>query len=169
MAVNGEEESFLEYTNEWVSRVNRGGLFEVNDTTFALFREIELCVRDQLTSVLASSTTQPDQKDKLIKAAQEDIDVQFYWSLLSIDLDTSTLSDELLEDIIELWLSIRGFSIAGQWVEVYKHKKSKTTKKTKSLRKTLKRQGESSTSKKMKEISLKKTLEESRSQSDNNH
>ena len=31
MAVNGEEGSFLEYTTQWVSKVNRGGLFEVND------------------------------------------------------------------------------------------------------------------------------------------
>ena len=89
MAINGEEGSFLEYTTEWVSKVNRGGLLEVNNTTFALFQEIELCIRDQLTSTLAFSTTQPDQKDKLIKAAHEDIDVQFYWSLLSTDLETS--------------------------------------------------------------------------------
>ena len=100
MAINGEEGSFLEYTTEWVSEVNRGGLFEVNDTIFALFQEIELCIRDKLTSVLASSTTQSDQKDKLIKAAHEDIDVQFYWSLLSSDLETSNLAEELLRDII---------------------------------------------------------------------
>ena len=39
MAVSGEEESFVEYTREWSSRVNRGGLF---DTSYALFREIDL-------------------------------------------------------------------------------------------------------------------------------
>ena len=161
MAITGEEGSFLEYTTEWVSKVNRGGLFEVNDTTFALFREIELCIRDKLTSILATSSMQPDQKDKLIKTVHEDIDVQFYWSLLSTDLETSNLAEELLRDIIELWLNIRGFSVAGQWMEVYKHNKSTTTKRAKSLRKTLKRKGESNTSKKTKQTSLKKALEES--------
>ena len=161
MAVNGEEGSFLDYTTQWISKVNRGGLFEVNDSTFALFREIELCIRNQLTSTLTSSTTQPYQKYQLIKAAYEDIDVQFYWSLLSIDLDTSNLADELLKEVIELWLNVRGFSIAGQWMEVYKNNNSKTTKKTKSLRKTLKRKGESSTSKKTKQTLLKKLLQES--------
>ena len=91
----------------------------------------------------------------------EDTDVQFYWSLLLTDLETSNLAEELPRDIIELWLNIRGFSVAGQWMEVYKHNKSTTTKKAKSLRKTLKRKGESSTSKKTKQISLKKAFEES--------
>ena len=34
MAVNGEESTILEYTSQWVSKVNQGALFEVNDTTF---------------------------------------------------------------------------------------------------------------------------------------
>lgn len=42
LAINGEESSFLEYTTEWVHKMNRGGLFEVNDTTFSLFCNIEL-------------------------------------------------------------------------------------------------------------------------------
>ena len=79
---------------------------------------------------------------------------------MSTDLEISNLAEELLRDIIELWLNIRGFSIAGQWMEVYKHK-STTTKKAKSLRKTLKRKGASSTSKKTKQTSLKKALKES--------
>ena len=65
MAVNGEESTILEYTSQWVSKVNQGG-------------------------------------------------------------------------IVELWLTIRGFSIAGQWMEIYKKCSSRTTKKSKSLRKTLK-------------------------------
>lgn len=47
-------------------------------------------------------------------------------------------SVELLRDIVELGLTIRGFSIAGQWMEIYKKYSSKATKKSKSLRKTLK-------------------------------
>ena len=42
MAINGEESSLLDYTAQWIREVNRGGLFEVNDTAYLLFREIEL-------------------------------------------------------------------------------------------------------------------------------
>ena len=41
MAVPGEGSNVLEYTSEWLSLVNRGGLFPLNDDTFTLFVEIE--------------------------------------------------------------------------------------------------------------------------------
>ena len=69
----------------------------------------------------------------------QELYVQFYWSLSSIDIDTEDNAALLLKEIIELWLTIRGFSIAGQWLEIYKSNRQVTTKKSKSLRKTLKR------------------------------
>ena len=139
MAVNGEEGSFYEYTTEWVRIVNRGGLFELNDTAYWLFREIELCMRDRLRAMLKSSSVEPDQKDHLVRLVCEDNDVLFYWSMLAVDIDTEDHATQLLKEIVEFWLTIRGFSIAGQWMEVYKRNKALTTKKSKSLRKTLKR------------------------------
>lgn len=62
---------------------------------------------------------------------------------------------------MELWLTIRGFSTAGQWMEVYKNIKTKTTKKTKSLHKTLKRKGESRTSNETSRKVLKTSTGES--------
>ena len=35
---------FLEYTKLWIARVNRGGLFLVDDNTFLLFRAMETAV-----------------------------------------------------------------------------------------------------------------------------
>ena len=125
--------------------MNRGDLFEVNDTTFSLFREIELGMRDRLSAILESSSVEADQKDRLVKLVCEDDDVQFYWSMLSVDIDTEHNASLLLKEIVELWLTIRGFSIAGQWLEIYKNNKALTTKKSKSLHKTLKR-GETSKS-----------------------
>lgn len=77
MAINDKESSFLEYTTEWVHRVNRGGLFEVNDTAFSLCREIELGMRDRLSAILKSSYVETDQKDQLVKLVCEDDNVQF--------------------------------------------------------------------------------------------
>ena len=42
MALNGEENDLMEYTRNWTCLVNQGGLFEINDTTYLLFTEIEL-------------------------------------------------------------------------------------------------------------------------------
>ncbi len=38
MSVGSGSNDFLEYTKEWMSRVNRGGLFPLNDQTFLLFK-----------------------------------------------------------------------------------------------------------------------------------
>lgn len=94
--------------------MNRGGLLEVNDTAFSLFREIKLGMRDRLSAILKSSSVEADQKDRLVNLVCEDDDEQFYWSMLSIDIDTEHNASLLLKEIVELWLTIRGFSIAGQ-------------------------------------------------------
>ena len=39
--------------------------------------------------------------------------------MLSADIGDEEESVELLRDIVELWLTIRGFSIAGQWMEIH--------------------------------------------------
>ena len=38
MAVEGPGTSFYDYTKEWTKKVNRGRLFEVNESTYLLFR-----------------------------------------------------------------------------------------------------------------------------------
>ena len=59
-----------------------------------------------------------------------------YWSMNSIDIAEEIHSTELLSNIISLWVTIRGFSIASTWMEEYKRARS-TTKPKHSLRKGL--------------------------------
>ena len=40
--VDGPGDSFMDYTREWISKVNRGGLFETSDNAYMLFASIEL-------------------------------------------------------------------------------------------------------------------------------
>lgn len=46
MAVNGEESLLLAYTLEWTRTINRGGLFEINDEAYRLFKAIEIKCRN---------------------------------------------------------------------------------------------------------------------------
>ena len=50
MYVDGPATSPLDYSREWVDRVNRGGLFDISDETYVLFFWIEEIMRDILTS-----------------------------------------------------------------------------------------------------------------------
>ena len=48
------------------------------------------------------------------------------------------INQELLQQIIHLWINIRGFSLSKAWMENYKVATTATTRKKKSLRKQLK-------------------------------
>ncbi len=75
----------------------------------------------------------------VIDEVVSDDELQFHWCLISMDIDDEDASQELLSKIVQLWLTIRGFSTAGAYVEYYKHCRKRSTKKTAGLRKSLKR------------------------------
>ena len=134
MAVAGDDSSLLEYTSEWTRQVNRGGLFEVNDMCFSLFREIELKTRQHLPSVLSQSTSSDSDSNKkeiVISTALGNESLQFYWTILSVDISTEEDAIKLLREIVSFWITIRGFSIAGEWLEKYKQVKKSETRKQK--------------------------------------
>ena len=45
---DGNSENFLSYTSNWIARVDRGGLYKVNDETFLLVTWMELTLREYL-------------------------------------------------------------------------------------------------------------------------
>ena len=57
--------------------------------------------------------------------------------MISVDIDHSV--GEQLTLIVQLWVTIRGFSTAGAFIEQYKQVTKKCTKKSTNLRKGLKR------------------------------
>ena len=142
MAVAGDDSSFYEYTRKWTRQVNRGGLFEVNDMCYCLVREIEIQTQKQLTGILSQSTSSDsdlDKKEIVISAVISDESVQFFWTMISVDISNEEHAIQLLREIVALWITIRGYSIAGEWLEKYKQVKKSGTKKCRSLRKDLKK------------------------------
>ena len=89
------------------------GLFELSDSTFQLFQAIELALCHRLVMHLRDK----DSVDKMaiINSVAQDEDVLFYWSMNSVDIAEESHSDELPNNVISLWVTIRGFSIASTW------------------------------------------------------
>lgn len=75
--------------------------------------------------------------EDIIDKVLEDDDVQFHWTLISQDIESDDEAQELLHEIIHLWINIRGFSIASVWIETYKQATKQTTQKSTGLRKHL--------------------------------
>ena len=65
--------------------------------------------------------------------------VEWNWTLLSQCIDAESDAIELLEAIVTLWVTVRGFSITATWMEVYKSTTKKTNVKNPGLRKGLSR------------------------------
>ena len=135
MAVMGKESSFYEYTKEWLKLVNRGGLFQVNETTYLFYRAVEAKTRLYLPQHLVKSH---GVKEVLISSIKDSSDVQTRWSPLIGAIDEEDDAQELLGTIVELWISIRGYSLTATWLEDYKKATNKSVKKSKQLRKSIK-------------------------------
>ena len=97
------------------------------------FRLIELKVQVDMPSILMQLV----DKDKLVRKIVDDEDIQFSWSILSANIEEEEDSVELLRHIVELWLAIRGKSLAQHMMEYYEQAKCKSTNKSKPLRKGL--------------------------------
>ena len=134
MAVVGEESSFYNYTKEWIVLVDRGGLYHVNDGTYTFFKAIETETRRILLHHLANTAT---SRDAVLEAIKDSEDVQFYWTLVSADIHTSDDAYELLQAVIKLWVTIRGYSLTATWMEEYKRASQNSSCRKKVLRKDL--------------------------------
>ena len=62
---------------------------------------------------------QENIKQLVMKAISNDCDVQFYWTLISQDIDEEGDAIELLLDIADMWITICGFSLASSCLEAY--------------------------------------------------
>ena len=133
IAITSDETDFTQNTSEWF---NRGGLFPINDETLMFFVTVE-----KITWVQLPQQYSPDNhstiKQSVMKAISEDVDVQFHWTLISQDIDEEEDAIELLTEISDMWVAIRGFSMASAWLEEYKKVKKAKVAKNKGLRKDL--------------------------------
>jgi len=116
---------------EWTDLVDRGGLWHVQENTHSLF----LCLEEEICLLLPSLLHEADKKEKIINELSTNEDVLFYWLIVGADFeeDDERVHAELLKKIIELFVTIRGFSYASGWLEKYKQRNKKGTQKSKSL------------------------------------
>ena len=93
----------------------------------------------KLTNHLKSTPSVSESgKAVIVNSVLHSTSVQFYWSIATTDdiIQNEEWSNELLTHVIRYWLNIRGFSLATQWMDEYKHMISTVNKK--GLRKELK-------------------------------
>ncbi len=120
---------------DWTKSIDRGGLKLVNSKTHQFFVAVETKVRD-FFRVTAAQSLSDGMKPVILEAVTSDEDVLFFWSIVAAEWDEEE-EQALLPMVIELWVTIRGFSFAKSFLEIYKQAKKKTVQKSKGLRKHL--------------------------------
>jgi len=115
-------------STEWVSLVDRGGLWHVTKETFmVLHNHLTVSAIRELSSGL---------KGAIVEAIIGNNDVAFFWCLACIEAEEEE-KKELLSRSIDLWVTIRGFSFPHSWMEMYKQASKKRMQRAKALRKDL--------------------------------
>ena len=75
--------SLFDYTNAWVEKVNRGGLYEVSDQFYLFIRTVELGVRRVLNYNLIVTYAGEDLREVLLPKLLKHEYVQTYWSTIT--------------------------------------------------------------------------------------
>ena len=115
---------------EWTDLVDRGRLWHIRETTFQLLCALEEEIRTYLDAL--SSPNAADLRTLFVEKLIKSEDVQFYCCITTADfeVDDVEVHDHLLKMIVEL---------SGDFLmqEHYKQSEKKSTQRSKSLRKEL--------------------------------
>ena len=121
----GDDES-----EDWINMIDWGGLTHITNKTYTLIKSMEMVLRQCLC------ITKVKFKEKVMENILKDEDVLFNWLMISGEWENEE-AETLFKMIIELWVTIRGFSFASSWVEKYKLAHHQSIQKSKGIRKQL--------------------------------
>lgn len=101
-------DSFVKKYATWFDKKNRGGLMKPCDDFYLLIRELETVMRKnvEMDSLSANSLLISELKESMLESYM----VKHY--SLKLFGESSELVSNVLEDIISLFLTIRGYAIA---------------------------------------------------------
>ena len=119
--------------NEWVSMVNRGGLWRINDDVYSVFVMMEELIRPILRKEFADQIDEGTKK-KIVDKILSDEDLLFQWCFVVRTVVDTELSEVLLKQIAELYLTMRGHAFASSCLELYKQASKQSLQKKKGLR-----------------------------------
>lgn len=122
-------------TETWTNLVDRGGLWHVSDETYSIFAAVEEEIRRHL-AINTVDKQQEGAKRELMDSVLRNEDILFQWCMLSSDMEDDVAS-ALLKQIVELYVTIRGFAFVSSCLELYKQKQKTTLQKKKALRREL--------------------------------
>ena len=126
--VHADTDSYFDYVKVWTRTTDRGGLQHASNDTYSFFLALE--------TVLYQLIKEGELREKVVSEIMTNENILFLWGIAT-DLADTKQSLALLQEVVQLWYTIRGFSITSQLLEQYKKATKSTIKGKKGLRKEL--------------------------------
>ena len=117
-------------TEMWMNMIDRGGLWHINDQTYSIFVIMEEEVRRFFA--LGSGSNKQVKPDVIRNNILQSNDLQFEWCLIASEADEETAT-MVLQKIVDLYVTIRGFAFAKSCLEQYKQAQKKTVRRKRAL------------------------------------
>ena len=130
-----DEEEAVSLSAAWVNEVDRGGLWHVREGTYMLFAAMEEEVREHFRFG-ALEDSKERCREQLTTAVTRSDEVLFHWCMLTTEIE-EIHAQTVLDMLVSLWITIRGFSFASSFLEMYKQDKKKGLQRSKALRKDI--------------------------------
>ena len=134
--LRGDETEEAEESEEWTASIDRGALVYISNVAHQFLCAIEYCMRRHMQVDKSREMSDTFRQDLSTRVLEDD-DVRFHWVIVSCGMEDD-ISESLLESIIYLYITIRGFSFASAILERYKREIKKGTQKAKTLRQSIK-------------------------------
>lgn len=128
------ESTFVSKYKKWTNKKNRGGLILPSDNFFLMIREFEMICRNNTDTSICASTL---YRTRLQELCLESFMVKYYCQQVFTDYTTDNYIN-VLEDIIKLFLTIRGYSVARIQRNIMMKDIKDSKKSSSSLRQALK-------------------------------
>ena len=112
--------------------IDRGGLWTIKDQAYDIFLIMEEEIRRRYTL----GSNKQWSTSLCSEAILRNDDLRFEWSIVAAEVEHDP-SELLLQKVVDLYVTIRGFAFATSCLEMYKQTQHKTMKKTRSLRSEL--------------------------------
>ena len=119
---------------KWTQKTNRGGLCLVSDIAYSVFQEVEIITYPMIEEAFQYKRNVPVEDIK--RAAVEDPDIQFFWTIIAVHIPDDS-AQALLKELVEEWITLRVHSFGRRFMETYKTTTKSGTKRNRSLRKEL--------------------------------
>ncbi len=137
--LNEESDTFMEYSKKLIKATNRGGLFVVNNRTFAFFCQLEQIVKPHLSAANINKIKHCSAST-LKEHILQTVSIQSSWEVLCRDAPEELDLAWLQEKLVAYWLKLRMKAFGTAYMYARRRMDSKMEEKGAiSMRKKLKK------------------------------